>query len=60
MIADVIPETENKGIFGMLVLTWFILNELLSILENVARMGVDLPTFLLNALSSMKKEIEDK
>lgn len=58
LIADIIPGTENKGIFGMLVLTWFILNELLSILENVGRMGVNLPTFLVNAISGLKKDIE--
>lgn len=39
-------EYQIKTLFGFLVTIWFIINELLSILENVGRMGVVLPQFL--------------
>ena len=53
-------ETNNKTFFGLLVVIWFILNETLSILENVGRMGVKLPQFLVNAISSLKDDIDKK
>ena len=46
--------------FGLLVIIWLILNELLSILENAGRMGVNLPSFLVKVLSEIQSEIEDK
>lgn len=48
-----------KTIFGFLVTIWFIMNELLSILENAGRMGVVLPHFLMNVLAEMKKDVDD-
>lgn len=51
----------NKStMFSLLVTIWFILNELLSILENAGRMGVELPEFMKKVLSELKKDIEDK
>lgn len=46
--------------FGLLVIIWLILNELLSILENAGRMGVNLPSFLVKVLSDMQNELENK
>lgn len=51
---------KSNTIFGLLVIIWFIINELLSILENSGRMGAVLPQFLLKILSELKSEIEDK
>ena len=53
-------EYETKTFFGELVSVWFSLNEILSILENVGRMGVTLPDFLMNVLSELKKGINNK
>ena len=53
-------EYETKTFFGELVSVWFSLNEILSILENVGRMGVTLPDFLMNVLSELKKGISNK
>ena len=50
----------SNTIFGLLVTVWFIINELISILENVGRMGAELPDFLKKALSELKNSIEDK
>ncbi|MBR4083310.1 MAG: phage holin family protein [Lachnospiraceae bacterium] len=51
---------ESKTFFGLLVTIWFILNELLSILENAGRMGVELPPFLKKILVELKKETNEK
>ncbi len=50
----------QKTLFGLLVLVWFVINELLSILENVGRMGVRLPQFFVNVLTELKKDIDNK
>ena len=59
-IQEIGLEYETKTFFGELVSVWFSLNEILSILENVGRMGVTLPDFLMNVLSELKKGINNK
>lgn len=46
--------------FGLLVLVWLTINEMLSVLENAGRMGVKLPTFLVKVLSVLKDEMDKK
>lgn len=53
-------EVEKNIIFGLLVTVWFIINELLSILENVGRMGVELPKFIKNILLELRENIQKK
>lgn len=50
---------QTNTFFGFLVIIWFIINELLSILENAARMGAVLPKFIQNALAELKKDIDN-
>lgn len=50
----------TKTIFGLLTIVWFILNELLSILENAGRLGAPLPDFLKDVLVVMKNKVENK
>lgn len=57
--------TESMGIqmpastfFGLVTTVWFILNELLSILENAGRMGAPLPEFLRQAIAVLKTSVE--
>lgn len=45
--------------FGLLVAIWFILNEILSTIENVGRMGVPMPPFLKKAVAVLKNKVED-
>ena len=45
--------------FGLVVTIWLIINEILSILENINRMGCELPNFLSKLLSELKKDIDD-
>lgn len=49
---------KTNTMFGLLVIIWLILNELLSILENAGRMGVNLSPFLIKVLSETKNKIE--
>lgn len=53
-------ESTLKTSFCFLVMAWFILEEAISILENVGRMGVKLPQFLEKTLSELRKEIDNK
>ena len=44
---------------GLLVTVWLILNELISILENVAEIGAPVPGFLLKLVQRLKKTTEE-
>lgn len=50
----------SKTYFAVLVTVWIILNEMLSIMENVGRLGVKLPKFVCRILIDLKDEIEKK
>ena len=42
-----------------MVAVWLIINEIISILENIEDIGVTLPNFILKILELMKNEIEE-
>lgn len=44
--------------FGLLVTIWYVLNELLSIIENAGRMGAPIPEWLKKYISVLKNKIE--
>ena len=46
--------------FGLLVTIWLILNECISILENISEIGVPLPPFLMTLIQKLKKTAESK
>lgn len=48
-----------KAIFGLMVAVWYLLNELLSIIENAGRMGAPVPEWLTRYISMLKNKIED-
>ena len=54
-----IPVT-TKAVFGLLVAVWYILNELLSIIENAGRMGANVPEWLRRYIAVLKKKIDDQ
>jgi len=60
IVAEIGLKINTNTMFGMLVTVWFIVNELLSILENANRMGAVLPQFLCNLLTKIKEGIEEK
>ena len=46
-------------IVATLVAVWIVVNEVISILENMIDIGVDLPPFLMPIVKRIKKEVED-
>lgn len=51
-------ETPINAIFGMITVIWLILNELLSILENLGEIGIPMPRFLRSILERLKTKVE--
>ena len=46
--------------FGMIITVWLIINELISILENLGEMGVPLPGFLTSMIKTLKNKVEEQ
>lgn len=46
--------------FGLLVAVWYLLNELLSIIENAGRMGGPIPEWLRKYIAVLKNKIDSK
>lgn len=53
-------ELQSVYVFGLLVTIWLILNECISILENISEIGVPLPPFLMALVNKLKKTTEAK
>lgn len=47
-------------LFGLIACVWLIINEMISILENLSIMGVPVPSFLTKIMEKLKKSTEDK
>ena len=47
-------------VFGLIVTIWLIINELISILENLAKMEVPIPDFLTKLIQRLKSTVENK
>ena len=52
--------TSYTVFFGVLVTIWLIINELISILENLKNIGVPLPKFLVMVVNRLKVSTENK
>lgn len=50
----------TKAFFGLLVAVWYILNEMLSIVENAGRAGAAVPEWLLKYIAVLKNKIDDE
>ena len=46
--------------FGMIITVWLIINELISILENLGELDVPLPGFMVNIIKSLKNKVEER
>ncbi len=49
-----------SGYFALLVIIWLIINELISILENVDASGIPVPAFLMKLTAKLKQAVEEK
>lgn len=58
--AQIGVEIAMKAFFGLLVTVWYILNELLSIIENAGRMGAPIPEWLRKYIAVLKDTVEHK
>lgn len=47
-------------VIGLLTTSWFLLNEMLSIIENAGRMGADVPHWLSRYIAALKNKIDDE
>lgn len=48
-----------SGYIGLVVTIWFIVNELISILENLTEIGTPLPKFLVNLVKRLKITVDN-
>lgn len=53
-------EIRTTAFFGLLVAIWYVLNEMLSIVENAGRMGAGVPEWLMKYIAALKKKVDDK
>ena len=53
-------QVSAKAFFALLVSVWYILNELLSIIENTGRMGAQVPEWLCKYIAVLKEAIDHK
>ena len=51
---------QERAFFALLVAVWYILNELLSIIENVGRMGAQVPEWLRKYIAVLKEAVDHK
>lgn len=59
-IAELNIEFQFEFLFAMIVIIWLILNELISILENVAAIGAPVPKWLTKIITKLKDHTEEK
>lgn len=45
---------------GLIVVIWLLINECISVLENLGEIGVPLPAFLIKGIKKLQKGIEEK
>lgn len=51
-------EMTVKAVFGLMVAVWYLLNEMLSIIENAGRMGAPVPEWLAKYITVLKNKAE--
>ena len=50
----------TKAFFALLVTVWYVLNEMLSIIENAGRMGAQVPDWLCKYIAVLREAIDHK
>ena len=49
----------GMAIFGLMVTVWYLLNEMLSVIENAGRMGAPVPAWLKRYIAALKHKVEE-
>ncbi|NLK39464.1 MAG: phage holin family protein [Clostridiales bacterium] len=53
-------EMNAMYLFGMIACIWLIINEMISVIENLSIIGVPVPEFLKKVMEKLKQSAEDK
>lgn len=48
-----------KPFFALLCIVWLIINECISVLENLSEMGIPMPAFLVKVAKRLKNSVEE-
>lgn len=59
-LANAGVELPVNDIVALIVIVWLVINELLSIIENVAAVGVNVPKWLLKLIGRLKNTVDSK
>ena len=49
----------RTAVFGLMVTVWYLLNEMLSVIENAGRMGAPVPKWLADSIAVLKHKVEE-
>lgn len=52
-------EMPVRAVFGLMVAVWYLLNEMLSVIENAGRMGAPVPEWLTKYIAVLKHKVEN-
>lgn len=50
---------QKTAVFGLMVTVWYLLNEMLSVIENAGRMGAPVPAWLADYIAVLKHKVEE-
>ena len=60
VISTAFSSETDMHLFGLLVTVWLVINELISILENLTKIGVPMPKFLTALIKHLSSAVESK
>lgn len=60
VISTAFSSETDMHLFGLLVTVWLVINELISILENLSKIGVPMPKFLTTLIEHLSSAVESK
>ena len=55
----IFPEMQIKMLFSLMITFYIIINEIISILENINELGIKIPKFVEKLISKLKNKIDD-
>ena len=55
----IFPEMQIKMLFSLMITFYIIINEIISILENINELGIKIPKFVEILISRLKNKIDD-
>ena len=59
-LAQIGVNSGMPNLFGLMVIIWLIINELISILENLGEIGVPMPEFLVRTVKTLKGRVDNE